>query len=139
MYLLLPPSRVDLGPGPVLDVTVRGEKSEMLPTVAPLQMLSFFLHPAPGASEEQREKSWAEPASHLECHRVGNDQEKPQGQPSFVGAVTPQPMSPCCDAHSADQIVGEHCQEKSVQVVTHMGRHSRDIFLSKSVCSLGSE
>ena len=38
-------------------------------------------------------------------HGVADDQEDPQGQPSFVGSVTPQAMGPCCDAQGTHQIV----------------------------------
>jgi hypothetical protein len=42
------------------------------------------------------------PASYLECHGVGDDEEDPQGQPGFVSPVAPQAMSPCCDAQATE-------------------------------------
>ena len=79
-------------------------------------------------------------ASHLECHRVGDDQEEPQGQPSFVTSVTPQAMGSCCDAQGTNQIVEKRCQEKTGQGVINLGKHSHDVLLrSESVCSLASE
>lgn len=79
-------------------------------------------------------------APHLECHRVGDDQEEAQGQPSFVTSVTPQAMGSCCDAQGTNQIVEKRCQEKTGQGVINLEKHSHDVLLrSESVCSLASQ
>ena len=58
--------------------------------------------------EERAPGEWrkeVEPASYLECHGVGDDQEDPQGQPSFITPVTPQAMGSCCYAQGTQHIV----------------------------------
>lgn len=52
------------------------------------------------------------PASYLERHGVGNDEEDPQGQPSLVSPVAPQAMSPGCDAQGTDKVVKYPCKTR---------------------------
>lgn len=54
------------------------------------------------------------PVSYLERHRVGDDQEEPQGQPRFVTPVTPQAMGSCCYAQGTDHIVENPYQAETV-------------------------
>lgn len=89
MYLLLPSSSVDLGTGAALKVTLRGEDSQVL-SACGSSLGAELLHSAPGTIRRAERKELSKKAaSHLEGHRVGNNQEDPQGQPSFVSPVTP--------------------------------------------------